>query len=443
MSAVELDTLRAYLDEMLAKGFIRTSTSPGGAPVLFAKKKDGSLRLCVDYRKLNSVTRKNRYPLPLISNLIDRLQSAKIYTKFDLRAGFNNIRIAPGDEWKTAFRTRYGAFEYLVMPFGLTNAPATLQLFMNDIFLDMMDIFVLVYLDDILIFSGDLASHRLHVRQVLNRLRKYELHVKPEKSIFHTNTIEFLGFIVSPSGIAMDPAKTDAISRWPVPKTLKDVQSFLGFANFYRRFISTFSDIVLPLTRLLRKDTPFSWDAPQHQAFVALKSMFSKAPILIHFDPSNPIVLETDASDYAIAAILSQISPSDGDIHPVAFHSRSMQPAEVNYEIYDKELLAIFEAFKVWRPYLEGARHTILVLSDHKNLEYFATTKQLTRRQARWSEFLSTFNFTIRYRAGRLGTKPDALTRRGDVYPRGGDGLYASANPHNYLQMFKPGPVPQ
>jgi RNase H-like domain found in reverse transcriptase/Reverse transcriptase (RNA-dependent DNA polymerase)/Integrase zinc binding domain/Integrase core domain/Chromo (CHRromatin Organisation MOdifier) domain len=438
-SGKELEALREFLDDMLGKGFIRSSSSPGGAPVLFAKKKDGTLRLCVDYRSLNRITRKNRYPIPLISNLIDQLKGAKIYTKFDLRSGYYNVRIARDQEWKTAFRTRYGSFEFLVMPLGLTNAPATFQHFMNDIFRDMTDVFVIVYLDDILVFSDNEEDHRKHVRLVLERLRKYNLHVKPEKTLFNTRSIEFLGFIVSPDGVSMDPAKVHAILIWPTPGHLKDVQSFLGFANFYRRFIECFSDMATPLTRLTRKDTPFAWGDAQQAAFDEIKVAFTKAPILIHFDPENATVVESDASDYAIACIISQISPIDGDIHPIAFYSRGMTPAELNYEIYDKELLAIFEAFRQWRSYLEGATHVVLVLSDHKNLEYFATTKQLTRRQVRWSEYLSGFDYIIRYRAGRLGTKPDALTRRGDVYPKGGDGAYALANPHNFQSMFKAG----
>ena len=222
------------MDDNLCKGFIRPSNSPAGAPILFAKKKDGSLRLCVDYRGLNRITRKNRYPLPLINDLLDRLKTAKIFTKLDLRAGYNNVRIASGHEWKTAFRTRYGSFEYLVMPFGMTNSPATFQHFMNDIFRDMTDDFVVIYLDDILIFSADPAKHEQHVRLVLERLRQHNLHAKPEKCQFHTDTTEYLGFIVSPKGVAMDPAKTKVIGDWPTPRNLKEVQSFLGFANFYR-----------------------------------------------------------------------------------------------------------------------------------------------------------------------------------------------------------------
>src|SRR5882672_9359335 len=304
----------------------------------------------------------------------------------------------------------------------------------------MTDIFVVIYLDDILIFSNSLEDHQVHVRCVLEHLHEYDLHSKPEKCLFHTQKIKFLGFMVTPTGISMDTAKTDTISVWPTLTNLKAVQAFLGCANFYRRFIVGFSDIVIPLIRLTRKDTPFSWGPDQTKVFGALKRAFTMAPILAHFNPNNPIVVETDASDYAIAAIISQISPDDGDIHPIAFYSHSMQPAELNYEIYDKELLAIFEAFRQWRNYLEGSAHVVLVLSDHKNLEYFATTKQLMRRQVRWSEYLSGFNYLMRYRAGRLGTKPDALTCQEDVYPRG-ENAYTLANPHNFQSMFKAGQI--
>src|SRR5882724_3918033 len=324
------------------------------------------------------------------------------------------------------------------MPMGLTNAPATFQAFMNHIFRDMTDIFVVIYLDDILIFSNSLEEHQVHVQRVLDRLCEYDLHSKPEKCLFHMQKIEFLGFMVTPTGISMDTAKTDVVSIWPTPTNLKAVQVFLGFANFYRRFIVGFSDIVIPLIRLTRKDTPFAWGPEHTKAFATLKTAFTQAPILAHFNPDNPIVVETDASDYAIAAIISQISPDDGDIHPIAFYSRSMQPAELNYEIYDKELLAIFEAFRQWRNYLEGSTHVVLVFSDHKNLEYFATTKQLTRRQVRWLEYLSGFNYLIHYRAGWLGTKPDALTRREDVYPHG-ENAYVLDNPHNFQSIFKAG----
>src|SRR5882672_8046400 len=385
LTGTELGLLREFLDNMLGKGFIQLSWSPAGAPVLFMKKKDGTLQLCVDFRNLNKLTRKDRYLILLVTNLLYQLGSAKVYTKLDLRAGYYNVCVATGHEWKTAFRTHYGSFEFLVMPMGLSNPPATFQAFMNHIFRDMTDIFIVIYLNDILIFSNSLEDHRIHIQHVLECLCEYDLHSKPEKCLFHTQKIEFLGFMVTPTGISMDSAETDTVSAWPTPTNLKAVQAFLGFANFYRRFIVGFSDIVIPLIRLTRKDTHFSWGPDQTKAFGALKHAFTTAPILAHFNPDNPIVVETDASDYAIAAIISQISPEDGDIHPIVFYSRSMQPAELNYEIYDKELLAIFEAFRQWRNYLEGSAHVVLVLSDHKNLEYFATTKQLTRHQVRWS----------------------------------------------------------
>jgi hypothetical protein len=452
LSEVELKALKEFLDEYLAKGFIRPSISPGGAPVLFIKKKDGSLRLCVDYRGLNNITTKDRYPLPRIDELLDRLGKAYIYTKLDLRSGYNLIRLREGDEFKTAFRTRYGSYEFLVMHFGLTNGPATFQHFMNDIFRRFLDDFLAGYLDDLIIFTAtesdvaptssaaeDNPLHVKQVRQILQTLRDNGLFANPKKCFFHVRSVDFLGYMVSPEGLSMDPIKTQAIHNWPLPSSVKEIQSFLGFANFYRRFILGYSSIVKPLTNLTRKEVSFEMTSECVAAFERLKSAFTSAPILAHFQPELVTVVETDASDYAIAAILSQESPEDGRLHPVAYFSRSMAPAELNYEIYDKELLAIFAAFKQWRAYLEGSTYPVRVVTDHRNLEYFATTKLLTRRQARWSEFLSSFHYKVLYRPGRLGGKPDILTRRSDVYPKRGEGTFALANPQNLQQLFKDG----
>jgi len=345
------------------------------------------------------------------------------------------VRIAKGDEWKTAFRTRYGAFEWSVMPFGLTNAPAAFQRFMNDVFSDLLDGCVVVYLDDILIYSDDITQHRSHIKEVLKRLRKAGLYVKAEKCEFHSDSVKYLGYVLSPAGLTMSNAKVKTIQEWPEPKKVKDIQSFLGFANFYRRFIFNYSDIVIPLTRLTRKDTPWNFDENCKKAFNTLKQAFTTAPILTHWVPDTQLVVETDASDYALAAILS-IMTEDSEIHPVAFHSRTFSAPELNYNVHDKELLAIFEAFKIWRHYLEGSASPIDIVMDHKNLEYFSTTKVLTRRQARWSEYLSQFNLVIRFRPGHLGTKPDALTRRWDIYPKRGNNGYASVNPHNFRPVF-------
>ena len=435
LSQSELATLREFIDEHLRIGFIRPSKSPHGAPVFFIKKKDGSLRLCVDFRGLNKISKKDRYPLPMINDLLATAGKARIYTTIDLRHAYHLVRITEGDEWKTAFRTRYGSFEWLVMPFGLTNAPAAFQRFMNDIFSDLLDVNVIVYLDDILIFSDDPVDHIKHVREVFRRLRLNELYARPDKCFFSKDTVEYLGFILTKDGLTMDPRKVQVIMDWPEPRKVKDVQSFLGFANFYRRFISGYSEIVVPLTRLTRKDVKWNFTDDARNSFNTLKHAFTSAPVLTHWIPGKPIVVETDASDYALAAILS-IQDDTGEIHPVAFHSRCFTAAELNYDTHDKELLAIFAAFKAWRHYLEGSPTPVDVVTDHKNLEYFCTTKVLTRRQVRWSEYLSQFNLIIRFRPGRLGTKPDSLTRRWDVYPKGGNSDYAKVNPENCRPVF-------
>ena len=435
LSEVEQLALKTFIDENLSSGLIRPSQSPAGAPILFIKKKDGSLRLAVDYRGLNRITKKDRYPLPLIPDLLDRLRSATVFTKMDLHSAYNLVRIAEGDEWKTAFRTRYGSFEFMVMHYGLTNAPASFQRFMNNIFKDLLDVCVVVYLDDILIFSKDPSSHSQHVQEVLRRLRKHDLYAKVEKCEFSVDTTEFLGFVISPNGLSMAESKVQAIKDWPKPRKVKEVQSFLGFANFYRRFIANYSDLTVPLNRLTRKNVPWLWSPACQEAFRLLKDAFCSAPILHHFDPSLPPIVETDASDYAIAGIIS-VRTNDGDVHPVAFFSRTLTGAELNYDTHDKELLAIFEAFKTWRHYLESLHHTIDVLTDHKNLEYFSTTKTLSRRQARWSEYLSAFNMVIRFRPGKLGEKPDSLTRRSDYYLKGGDRDFTLANPQNCRPIF-------
>ena len=435
LSQSELATLRDFVDEHLRIGFIRPTNSPHGAPILFIKKKDGSLRLCVDFRGLNKISKKDRYPLPIISDLLKTAGKARVYTALDLRHAYHLVRIAEGDEWKTAFHTRYGSFEWLVMPFGLTNAPASFQRFMNDIFSDLLDVTVTVYLDDILIYSDDPKEHSAHVREVLRRLRKHGLFCRPDKCHFSVDSVEYLGFFLTKDGLQMDPRKIQTVLDWPEPRKVKDIQSFLGFANFYRRFIADYSHIVVPLTRLTRKDVKFFFDDDARKSFLALKSAFTSAPILTHWVPDKPIIVETDASDYALGAILS-IKTDDGEIHPVAFHSRTFSGAELNYDTHDKELLAIFDAFKVWRHYLEGSGTPIDVVTDHKNLEYFSTTKVLTRRQVRWSEYLSQFHLVIRFRPGKLGTKPDSLTRRWDVYPKGGNSDYASINPSNLRPVF-------
>ena len=420
MNRKQLEALRETLETELSKGFIRVSRSPAAAPVLFTRKANGDLRFCVDYRGLNSVTVKNRYPLPLVSETLDRLSKARYFTKLDIIAAFNKLRIAEGDEWKTAFQTRYGLFEYLVMPFGLCNGPASFQEYINKALRGLLDDFCTAYIDDILIYSKDLKEHRGHVKQVLKRLQEYGLQVDISKCEFDAHEVQYLGLIINTNGIRMDPKKVAAVMEWPVPTSVKDVQGFLGFANFYRRFIPEFSKIAKPLTALTKKDVQFIWSDACQAAFLRIKNRFEEGGMLAHFDPDRKTVLETDASDYVSGAVLSQYD-DQGILRPIAFMSKKMLPAECNYEIYDKELLAIIRAFEEWTAELESVAEPTQVLSDHKNLEYFMSTKKLTARQARWSEFLTRFRFQVDYRPGRKSGKPDALTRISADKPKSSD----------------------
>jgi len=253
---------------------------------------------------------------------------------------------------------------------------------MNDVFSGLLDVYIVVYLDDILIYSNDITQHRSHVKEVLKRLQKVGLYAKAEKCEFHSDSVEYLGYVLSSSGLTMSDAKVKTIQEWPEPKKVKDIQSFLDFTNFYRCFIFNYSDIVIPLTCLTRKNTPWNFDDDCRIAFNTLKQAFTSAPILTHWVPDTQLVVETNASDYTLAAILS-IMTKNNEIHPVAFHSRTFSAPELNYNVHDKELLAIFKAFKIWQHYLEGSTSPIDIVTDHKNLEYFSTTKILMHRQAR------------------------------------------------------------
>jgi hypothetical protein len=306
---------------------------------------------------------------------------------------------------------------------------------MNDVLHEHLDKFDIVYLDDILIFSKNKEEHAEHARIVLELLRKHNLFAKATKCIFFQSWVEFLGYIVGAEGIKADPSKIEAILEWPKPTSIKAVQSFLGFANFYRRFIKNYSKIVAPLTALTKKESKFEWTSKCQDTFELLKHHFTSAPILRHFAFDKPAFVECDASDYAIGSILSQ-EDDEGILHPVAFDSRKLAPAEMNYAIHDKELLAIFWSFQRWRSYLLGTEHPTIVLTDHNALEYFMSSKQLTRRQARWAEVLSEYNFVIKYRPGKQSEKPDALSRRDDVYPSGGDASYATNNPQNFRPLL-------
>lgn len=418
LSQAELQELWEYIADSLAKGRIRPSKSPAGAPILFVPKKDGTLRLCVDYRGLNKVTEKNRYALPLISEILDRCQGAKYFTKIDIKDAYYRIRIKEGDEWKTAFRTRYGHYEYLVMPFGLTNAPATFQSYIHQALHGLLDTICVVYLDDILIFSKTREEHTAHIQRVLERMRAAELYAKPSKCSFYQDSVEFLGFILSIDGISMDPRRVTTVAEWKEPTTYREVQVFLGFCNFYRRFIQGYSAIAAPLNALLKgskngtKSGEMDFGHKERQAFNQLKAAFKEAPLLRHYKPGLPVRIETDASNFAMAGIISQ-PDKEGRYHPVAFWSRKFTDAERNYGTPDQELFAIVESFKHWRHYVEGVANPVEVLSDHHNLQTFMRQEKLNGRQARWCMFLSPFHFVIKHRAGK--TNPaDGPSRRPD-----------------------------
>ena len=412
LTMTERTELKKFIEENLAKGYIRPSKSPLASPFFFVTKKDGSLRPVQDYRALNEGTVKNAYPLPLISEVIDKLKGAKIFTKLDVRAGYNNVRIKEGDQWKAAFITPEGLFEPTVMFFGLCNAPATFQNMMNDIFHDLLqEGWIVIYMDDILIFSDNIEQHHERTRRVLQRLQESDLFLKAEKCEFDIQEVEFLGSVIKPGVVAMDPVKLKAIVEWETPKTVKQVQAFLGFGNFYRRFIRDYSKIVRPLTTLTKKEKPFLWDQECEVAFNGLKKRFTEEPILRIPDTDKPFQVECDASKIATGAVLRQQGP-DGLWHPCAYLSKSFTPAERNYQIYDRELLAIIRALEAWRHFLQGSPHPTEIITDHKNLTYFKTAQKLNRRQARWQLFLSEFNLTIRHQAGKTITQADALSRR-------------------------------
>ena len=420
ISPRESDALEEWLTEHLAKGHVRESISPAGAPVVFSPKKNGVLRVCIDYRKLNAMTIKNRYPLPLIGELLDRLNGAKIFSKIDLKDGYYHIRIKEGDEWKTAFRTRFGHYEFTVMPFGLSNAPATFQNYINNALRGYTDDFCIVYLDDILVFSKTTEEHDQHLGLIMERLRQAELFVNPKKSKFYKTEVEYLGYIIDSKGVRMDPSRVDAIIKWKEhpPKTYRDIQVFIGFCNFYRRFIYGFSKIARPILLLLkgmkkgRKPGLIGhhWQEPQQRAFEELIDQFTTAPLLRHYDRNLPLRLETDASQWALAGIISQ--PFKDQWHPIAFFSRRFTEAEINYQIYDKEMLAIVASFDHWRHYLDGAIDTE-VYTDHQNLKKFMEQTQLNGRQTRWLIKLLPYDFRIFYRKGLLNPA-DAPSRRPD-----------------------------
>ncbi|KAK3532221.1 hypothetical protein QTP86_009498 [Hemibagrus guttatus] len=359
----EEKAMEEYIKEALAQGYICLSTSPAASSIFFAAKKYDGLRPCIDYRALNKITVKFRYPLPLVPAALERLRGATVFTKLDLRSAYNLIRIRKGDEWKTAFVTPTGHYEYRVMPYGLANAPSMFQDFMHE---DFLHKYVVVYIDNILIYSRSTADHQRDVAEVLHWLRYYNLFLKAEKCLFHQPSVQFLGY----------------------------------------------SSVTSPLTNLLRnKPKALVWTPAATHAFQTLKQAFTTAPLLVHLDPELPFIVEVDASTTGVGAVLSQQQGNPRKLHPCTFFSRKLNSAEMNYDIRNRELLTVKLALEEWRHWLEGAKHPFTILTDHKNLEYLRAAKRLNPRQARWALFFTRFKFTIAYRPGSKNIKADALSR--------------------------------
>jgi hypothetical protein len=420
MTAQNTDAAGLMVTELLKEGRIRPSQSPWGSPMFLVDKPDGSKRMVIDYRALNGQTVRNRYPLPRVEELFDRLQGMAYFSKIDLRTGYWQIPVAPEDVAKTAFTSRHGHYEWLVMPMGLTNAPAAFMALMENTFREELNKFVLCFLDDILIYSRTKEEHVAHLRVVLKRLRDHQLYAKRGKCEFFQAEVEFLGHYVGRDGVRMVQDKVEAVEHWPVPTCQKEVEQFIGLAGYYRRFIDGFSRVAAPLTQLcgtLKKAkggaqrTPpkkrFFWGAEQQEAFDALKTAVAKGPCLALPDESKPYIVHTDASGYATGAVLMQ--QYEGGLRPIAFLSKRMSDAEQRYPVHEQELLAILNALKAWRHYLGGRRFE--VLTDHQSLQYVETSAMATPRQMRWAAWLAEFDFGIKYVRGELNGAADALSR--------------------------------
>jgi hypothetical protein len=368
----ELAEIKIQLQDLLDNGFIRPSASPWGCPALFVKKKDNSLRLCVDYRPLNAVSIKNKYPLPRIDILFDQLAGAKVFSKIDLCSSYHQIKIKPCDIPKPAFSTRYGLYEYLVMSFGLTNAPAYFMYLMNSVFMPELDKFVVVFIDDILIYSKTKEDHANHIRVVLQRLRDHRLYAKFSKCEFWLDSVKFLGHIISSEGISVDPTKVQEVMDWKPPTSVHQIRSFLGLAGYYRWFIPDFSKIAKPMTELLKKEVKFRWDDKCDEAFHTLRKLLTTAPVLAQPDNTQPFDVYCDASGTGLGCVLMQNN------RVIAYASRALQNHEQNYPTHDLELAAVIHTLKMWRHHLMGAKCNIY--TDHKSLKYIFTQPDLNMR---------------------------------------------------------------
>ena len=400
----ETKELQKQVAELMSKGYIRESMSPCAVPVLLVPKKDGTWRMCVDCRAINKITVKYRHPIPRLDDMLDELHGSCYFSKIDLKSGYHQIRIREGDEWKTAFKTKYGLYEWLVMPFGLTNAPSTFMRLMNHVLRAFLGKFVVVYFDDILIYSKSLDEHLEHLKCVLHVLRKERLFANFKKCSFCTKHVAFLGFVVSSNGVGVDEEKVRAIKEWPTPKTLSEVRSFHGLASFYRRFVKDFSTLAAPLTEIVKKSVGFKWEKEQESAFNSLKERLTNAPLLALPDFTKSFEIECDASGKGIGAVLTQ------EGHPIAYFSEKLKEASLNYPTYDKELYALVRALQTWNHYLMPKE--FVIHTDHESLKHLKGQGKLNKRHAKWLEFIEQFPYVIKYKEGKENIVADALSRR-------------------------------
>ena len=383
MSKNKREEVQNFVKDQLRKGYIRPSKSPQTLPVFFVDKKNRSKRMVIDYHNLNDQTVKNNYLLPLITDLIDNMGNKKVFTKMDLRWGFNNVRIKKGNEWKGAFTMHMGSFEPTMMFFGMTNLPATFQAMMNEILRDLINKGkVTVFVNDVLVGTETEEGHDEIVEEILRRLEENNLYVKSEKCVWKVRKIGFLEVVIGPNGIEMEKEKMEEVLSWPEPKNMKDVRKFLGLVNYYRRFIKDFTQVARPMNTLTRKDVKWQWKAEQQQAFDKLKRIFTTKPVLAAPDLDKEFRVEANASNYATGGVLS-IKYSDKIWRPVTFISKSLSDTKRNYEIHDKEMLVVVRCLEAWRHFLKGAVVKFKIWTDHKNLEYFMKVQKLNQRQVR------------------------------------------------------------
>ncbi len=410
----KLKIVKKYLENNLEKRFITASRSSFASLIMFMKKTNESLRFCVDYRKLNQLIKKNRYSLSLIEETLAHLRKAKYFIKLDIKQTFHRIKIANAEfEDLIIFKTRFDAYKYRVLSFELCNESITYQHYMNDVFFDYLNDFVSTYINDILIYNNFKREHVKHVKKVLQRLRDADLQVDIDKCEFFVHEIKYLDLIVDRNEIRMNSKKIETILQWTTSQNLKQVQRFLKFCNFYKRFIRNFAKIVKSLIKLTRKNVLFTWNETCKQTFELLKRTIIKALILTHFDLKKQIYIKNDSFDFVFAEVLSQMKEDD-ELHSVTFFSKNLASIECNYEIYDKELLTIVRCFEQWKLELLFIESdvSIKMLTNHKNLKYFMITKQLNRRQSKWIQFLANFYFVITYLSEKSNEKADSLIRR-------------------------------